>query len=70
MACGPWPMSAFALPLRLNALLTPVFPFICSQEEGLTELLMAPGKLPGCSGTRALADNLSDLRAQVGGWRA
>ncbi len=30
---------------------------------------MAPGKLadtiPGCSGTRTLADNLSDLRAQI-----
>lgn len=41
------------------------------QEEGITELLMAPGKiarpshaLPS-SGTRNLADNLSDLRAQV-----
>jgi hypothetical protein len=32
---------------------------------------MAPGKLcdvlPGCSGTRNLSDNLSDLKAQVGG---
>jgi 5-oxoprolinase (ATP-hydrolysing) len=31
---------------------------------------MAPGKLadqlPGCSGTRNLSDNLSDLKAQVG----
>ena len=26
---------------------------------------MAPGKLPGNSGTRNLHDNLSDLRAQV-----
>ena len=26
---------------------------------------MAPGKLPGSSGTRNLHDNLSDLRAQV-----
>ena len=32
---------------------------------GLTELLMAPGKIPGSSGTRNLHDNLSDLRAQV-----
>lgn len=26
---------------------------------------MAPGRIPGCSGTRNLRDNLSDLRAQV-----
>lgn len=39
----------------------PLFP----QEAGITELLTAPGKLPGCSGTRNLSDNLSDLRAQV-----
>ena len=35
------------------------------QEEGITELLEAPGKLPGSSGTRNLAENLSDLKAQV-----
>jgi hypothetical protein len=39
------------------------------QESGITELLMAPGqlcdRLPGCSGTRNLSDNLSDLKAQV-----
>jgi len=35
------------------------------QEEGITEILMAPGKFPGSSGTRNLRDNLSDLRAQV-----
>ncbi|GMH44654.1 hypothetical protein BSKO_12606 [Bryopsis sp. KO-2023] len=37
------------------------------QEEGITEILMAPGKsgIEGVSGTRALEDNLSDLRAQV-----
>jgi 5-oxoprolinase (ATP-hydrolysing) len=35
------------------------------QEEGITEILMAPGKLKGNSGTRNLRDNLSDLRAQV-----
>jgi 5-oxoprolinase (ATP-hydrolysing) len=39
-------------------------------DEGIIELLMAPGKLkrephePPCFGTRNLADNLSDLRAQ------
>lgn len=26
---------------------------------------MAPSRVPGCSGTRNLRDNLSDLRAQV-----
>jgi 5-oxoprolinase (ATP-hydrolysing) len=35
------------------------------QEKGVTELLMAPGLIPGNSGTRNLRDNLSDLRAQV-----
>lgn len=35
------------------------------QEEGITEILQAPGKIPGNSGTRNLHDNLSDLRAQV-----
>jgi len=35
------------------------------QEEGITEILMSPGKLPGNSGTRNLRDNMSDLRAQV-----
>ena len=37
------------------------------QEEGLTELLMAPGEsgVKGVVGTRCLGDNLSDLKAQV-----
>ena len=35
------------------------------QEEGITEILQAPGKLKGNFGTRNLRDNLSDLRAQV-----
>uniref|UniRef100_A0A8C9AQS8 5-oxoprolinase, ATP-hydrolysing n=1 Tax=Prolemur simus TaxID=1328070 RepID=A0A8C9AQS8_PROSS len=35
------------------------------QEEAVTEALRAPGKIPSCSGTRNLHDNLSDLRAQV-----
>lgn len=34
-------------------------------EDGMCEILRAPGKLPGCSGARRLADNLSDLKAQV-----
>uniref|UniRef100_A0A4W3H397 Hydantoinase B/oxoprolinase domain-containing protein n=1 Tax=Callorhinchus milii TaxID=7868 RepID=A0A4W3H397_CALMI len=32
---------------------------------GATELLLAPAHTPGCSGSRNLHDNLSDLRAQV-----
>ena len=35
------------------------------QEEGITQILMEPGKLPGNSGSRNLRDVLSDLRAQV-----
>ncbi|XP_026542906.1 5-oxoprolinase isoform X2 [Notechis scutatus] len=35
------------------------------QEEAVTAALLAPGQLPGSSGTRNLQDNLSDLRAQV-----
>ena len=34
-------------------------------ERGISELLMAPGKIKGNFGTRNLQDNLSDLRAQV-----
>ncbi|XP_037068536.1 5-oxoprolinase-like [Pollicipes pollicipes] len=35
------------------------------QEEAVTAALLAPGEIPGSSGTRNLRDNLSDLRAQV-----
>ena len=35
------------------------------QEEGVKALLLSPAKHPGCSGARNVADNLSDLRAQV-----
>ncbi|CAH0596910.1 unnamed protein product [Chrysodeixis includens] len=35
------------------------------KEEELTQELMRPAQEPGCSGTRNLADNLSDLKAQV-----
>uniref|UniRef100_A0A8C2C5T3 5-oxoprolinase, ATP-hydrolysing n=1 Tax=Cyprinus carpio TaxID=7962 RepID=A0A8C2C5T3_CYPCA len=35
------------------------------QEKAVTDALMAPAQYPGCSGTRNLRDNLSDLRAQV-----
>ncbi|OJD24359.1 hypothetical protein ACJ73_04281 [Blastomyces percursus] len=35
-------------------------------EERMTELLLKePAQYPGCSGTRCLQDNISDLRAQV-----
>lgn len=35
------------------------------QEEALIGELNSPGQYPGCSGTRLLADNLSDLKAQI-----
>ncbi|CAI4222110.1 unnamed protein product [Auanema sp. JU1783] len=35
------------------------------QEDKLTEMLMAPGQFEGCSGTRNLPDNISDLKAQI-----
>lgn len=57
--------AAMGLTLRCAVLCCVVL-----QEEGITELLLAPGKLadriPGISGTRNLSDNLSDLKAQVG----
>jgi 5-oxoprolinase (ATP-hydrolysing) len=34
-------------------------------EKGITALLDAPDQRPGCSGTRNLHENLSDLKAQV-----
>uniref|UniRef100_A0A0C9RU22 Oplah_2 protein n=2 Tax=Fopius arisanus TaxID=64838 RepID=A0A0C9RU22_9HYME len=35
------------------------------REKEVTEALMSPGKHHGCSGTRNLPDNLSDLKAQI-----
>lgn len=35
------------------------------REKELIEELMRPGQIKGSSGTRNLADNLSDLRAQI-----
>ncbi|XP_058790910.1 5-oxoprolinase [Phymastichus coffea] len=35
------------------------------REKEVTDELMTPGKIPGSSGTRNLADNLSDLKAQI-----
>ncbi|KAM9573689.1 5-oxoprolinase isoform 1-T2 [Guaruba guarouba] len=40
------------------------------QEEAVAAALQAPGQVPGCSGTRNLRDNVSDLRAQVAANRA
>lgn len=34
-------------------------------EAGIVRILLAPGQHPGCSGSRRLGDNLSDLKAQV-----
>ncbi|KAK1638592.1 Hydantoinase B/oxoprolinase-domain-containing protein [Colletotrichum phormii] len=34
-------------------------------EEGIVKILLDPGLFPGCSGSRRLPDNLSDLKAQV-----
>ncbi|KAL6260479.1 hypothetical protein P5V15_008004 [Pogonomyrmex californicus] len=35
------------------------------REKELTDALMAPGKIPGSSGTRNLSNNISDLKAQI-----
>ena len=35
------------------------------QEQEVTAALQAPAHFPGCTGTRNLTDNLSDLRAQI-----
>lgn len=36
------------------------------QEEKMTRLLLEePAKVPGCSGTRRLSDNISDMKAQI-----
>lgn len=34
-------------------------------EDGITEILLSPGNYPGCSGSRHLSDNISDLKAQA-----
>ena len=59
--------------MLVDAALTTVFDSKCDivkrgvfQENELIEELNAPGKYPGCSGTRLLQDNLSDLKAQIG----
>ena len=35
------------------------------QEVELRDLLLAPARHPGCSGTRLMQDNISDLKAQI-----
>ncbi|KAL5051148.1 hypothetical protein BDW71DRAFT_215157 [Aspergillus fruticulosus] len=34
-------------------------------EKGITDILLSPGEYPGCTGSRHIQDNLSDLKAQV-----
>jgi 5-oxoprolinase (ATP-hydrolysing) len=34
-------------------------------EKGITEILLSPGEYPGCTGSRHVQDNISDLKAQV-----
>lgn len=34
-------------------------------ESGISKILLEPGKYPGCSGSRSLPANISDLKAQV-----
>ncbi|KAL4753744.1 hypothetical protein BDW72DRAFT_201227 [Aspergillus terricola var. indicus] len=36
-----------------------------SDEKGITQILLSPGDYPGCTGSRHIQDNLSDLKAQV-----
>lgn len=38
---------------------------VFNEEEMVRLLLVEPAKHPGCSGTRKLADNISDLKAQI-----
>ncbi|PIO54170.1 hypothetical protein TELCIR_24473, partial [Teladorsagia circumcincta] len=35
------------------------------REDSLSEKLCKPATIPGCSGTRNLADNIADLKAQI-----
>jgi hypothetical protein len=39
--------------------------FYFIQEKALIEAFEAPAEHPGCSGSRGLQDNLSDLKAQI-----
>ncbi|KAL3462736.1 Hydantoinase B/oxoprolinase-domain-containing protein [Aspergillus heterothallicus] len=34
-------------------------------EKGITDILLSPGDYPGCTGSRHIQDNISDLKAQV-----
>lgn len=38
---------------------------VFNEEEMIRLLLVEPAQYPGCSGTRKLADNMSDLKAQI-----
>ncbi len=35
------------------------------QEQALIQAFQDPAKYPGCSGSRGLQDNISDLKAQI-----
>ncbi|KAL3486704.1 Hydantoinase B/oxoprolinase-domain-containing protein [Aspergillus germanicus] len=34
-------------------------------EKGITDILLSPGDYPGCTGSRHIQDNISDLKAQI-----
>ncbi|KAL4882942.1 Hydantoinase B/oxoprolinase-domain-containing protein [Aspergillus karnatakaensis] len=34
-------------------------------EKGITDILLHPGTYPGCTGSRHIQDNISDLKAQI-----
>jgi 5-oxoprolinase (ATP-hydrolysing) len=39
-----------------------------AKVTSVTRFYDEPAKYSGCSGTRTLADNISDLKAQVASW--
>jgi 5-oxoprolinase (ATP-hydrolysing) len=65
---SPGSMPPFSKELWEEGAVTKSFKLVKSgvfQEAGITEILQAPQKYPGCSGTRNLRDNLADLKAQI-----
>ena len=71
---SPGSMPPFSRSLREEGAAISSFKLVAGgvfQEEGITQLLLAPAELsqapgaPEISGSRCLADNLSDLKAQV-----
>ncbi|XP_031981320.1 5-oxoprolinase isoform X5 [Corvus moneduloides] len=66
--CTPGSMPPHSRALREEGAVFVSFKLVTGgrfQEQAVTEALLAPGAIPGCSGTRNLRDNLADLRAQV-----